>query len=474
MNWDELLAAIAEAQSLPTIEEMTAKLAEIADKVKAAIEQATEDSVEQAENVLNALAAAKEKINKRAKVYYLSQRANEFATAMRPTVPLTPPAPVQNAPQIREVKRPTNMYKDIEDARTVGYFLQFACGDRITSQRAEMQLQKRNFQVRTMTEGNNASAGLLVPEPMADAIWWMREQYGQARRLATVVNMSGPTMPLVKCIGDGNAYFVGETGATTASDLVFQNFTLVAKTLAAPYFYSRELDEDAIVPLADLVTQSLGQQFVEKEDSCYFIGDGTSTYGQMMGFTNIYRQILEAAGGTWTNDTHKANLGSLYVQATGTTPAGLTRTDLSAVTSRAARYAGVAFSWVMHPSIWADIVQPLIIAVGGATAGDIATGAEPRLFGYPVILSEAMPTSAAVTSNTVYILFGDFAKASWFGVRRDVTVESQSTGSNFSNRIVEVLGVQRFGTLIHDVGNYSTSATTRKRGAVAAISTRNS
>jgi HK97 family phage major capsid protein len=478
MTWEDILSAIQAVQSLTTVEEMAAAIAQIESDIAALLETSTnaeEPEAELAKADGVELALSKVKANVRAKVD-LAKRAKEaVARRQSATIAAAPIATATTTPEVRtKPGKRSRVFKSDEDAYVVGLFLRTLHPDHMVARDAEQRLQERGLNVRTMNSGNNASLGLLVPDQMQQAIWDLQEDAGGvARRVANVINMTGPTYSFIKNLHGAEAFPIGEVGAPTSSEISLSTLTMTAKTWGALSYYSKELEADAMASVADLITQDFARQFAVKEDDCYFNGTGTGTYHGNVGCLPIYRHILEAAGGTWTNDTHKGYLGSLYVQPGTNTVAGLVVSDLSKAESKLARYPGIAPIWMMHPTVAFDVIRPLFQAAPGNDASFYQNGTELRINGYPVELVEAMPEAAGVAGNTPYILFGDAGLATNFGVREEVSIESQSSGTNFENRIVSVLGTERFGVLVHDAGNYSASAATRKRGALVAITTKN-
>jgi HK97 family phage major capsid protein len=96
---------------------------------------------------------------------------------------------------------------------------------------------------------------------------------------------------------------------------------------------------------------------------------------------------------------------------------------------------------------------PLMLASGGVTASEVATGAvwkNPVFLGYPVRISQKMPSSQA--NSQVPCFFGDLALAAMFGDRRSTTI-AMSEHSAFDTDEIAIRGSQRFDINVHDVGN---------------------
>jgi HK97 family phage major capsid protein len=59
-------------------------------------------------------------------------------------------------------------------------------------------------------------------------------------------------------------------------------------------------------------------------------------------------------------------------------------------------------AWMMHPSIWAAI-RKLNDSTGRPLVGEVTTGANLNLLGYPVVLTNGMDSTIASTKKTVLV-----------------------------------------------------------------------
>jgi HK97 family phage major capsid protein len=282
--------------------------------------------------------------------------------------------------------------------------------------------------------------------------------------------MGSDTRHILKEVSGNDTYFVGEGVAPSASDLAWTNLTLSAKTLAVLTKYSKQLGEDATVSIADEITNWAAYKLAQREDECGFVGDGTSTYGGIIGATYKYRKLLEDGGGTWATDADKAKLGSAVV-ASGTTWSAITLADIISMIGKVANYPGTNNAFHCTPQFYWNVVYNLAIAKNGTTGTEVVNGVpQQTLMGYPVVLNNVMAKATAI--NQVPLLFGDVSASSYFGDRRGITIET-SEHADFAARLVSVLVTERFDIINHDFGNYNATASLQKAGAMVGLITQN-
>ena len=361
----------------------------------------------------------------------------------------------------------SRFYNSNEEAYKVGMFLKAISGKGSTD--AENWLRDRGFEFKTLTSSNNASAGILVPEEMDDAIIKLRAQYGVATQLAQVVSVTSDTYKTRKIVSGNAAFAISEGAAITTSDPVYKHLTLSPKLWGARTQYYSTLGEDAIINIVDELTEEHGRAHAVKMDEAYFNGDGTSTYGGIVGVASVWRKLVEDNGGTWTDDTNKGYLGGAVV-ASGTTWSSITDDDISKLIARVESYPGINPVFTCTSQFYWEVLHTLAMNAGGTTGSETVNGVPRQIFyGYPVIINNAM---AKVTgTDQVPLLFGDFTQGSMIAERRGATIE---TDKNITTQVEEVVSTMRYDALVHDYGNYNATASSRTLGAIAALITQNS
>jgi len=326
-----------------------------------------------------------------------------------------------------------------DNAYLSGMFLVAALGNprHAGTQRAAQWCAEHRVQVT----GTVAGGGALVPSPLENTIIDLRNSYGVARQECRIVPMSSDTLTIPRRADGLTAEFVGEESAITASDKTWNNVQLTAKKVATLTRVSSELMEDAVISIADDLADEAAWAFAKKEDECLVDGDGTSTYGGMVGFRtkmidgNHAGSTMDATGG----DDNFVELISA---------------DLAALTAQLPDYAEGRAKWYMSRYAWGACCVRLLAAMAGATMHDVVSGVRrPEYLGYPVVIVNAMPGYTATNWNGgVMIAFGDMRQAATLGDRRGITVKvDESRFLEYDQAAVRV--TERFDIVVHDIGD---------------------
>ena len=305
------------------------------------------------------------------------------------------------------------------------------------------------LQQRVMTGDVDSAGGFLVPVEMEQSIIDLRENYGLARQLTRRRPMASDTKSVPKRTGGVTAYFIEEDNAgITASDKSWGNVNFVAKTLAALTLISENLEEDSIVDVVDDLAMEQAYAFATKEDQCWLIGDGTSTYGGMTGLLTLFNATAYA---------------SRITAASGhDTFAEYDNVDLSSAMAGVADFPGLNPVWLASKTFAENVFGRLKRTAGGNNGGDLDKRARIGYGGYDGYTSEIMPKDGTQAVTTVEALFGDFSKSSSFGDRRGIMIKVLR--ERYAEKLqVGIRGHERFQIVNHDLG------TTTVKGPVAAL-----
>ena len=310
----------------------------------------------------------------------------------------------------------------------------------------------RGIVTKAHVENVNSAGGFLVPEEFSDTLISLREEYGVFRRNAQLEPMASDTKRIPKRSATLTANFVGEATAGTESTQTFQQVNLVAKKLMVLTSISNELSEDSLVNLGDSVSGEIAYSFARREDECGFIGDGTSTYGGIVGAIHALNDVSSNAGVTTADSA--ANIDTL---------GELALSDILDVMALLPNYADSPnCKWYMHKSIYAGTVQAMIYEAGGTSARERAEGVQGSSFlGYPVEYVQVMPSSSTADGDSATplnypILFGDLRMAAAMGDRRQNTISFSDSALNaFEQDEIVVRGTERFDINFHSPGTSS-------------------
>ena len=324
---------------------------------------------------------------------------------------------------------------------------------------------------KAMTEAVGSAGGYLVPDVFVPDLIRIVEQYGAARAILRATSMTRDSIMVPRRTAGLTAYYVAEGTAPTVTTPAVDLVNLVAKKLAVLGYHSSELDEDSAVDIGNLMAQEIALAFAYQEDLAVFLGDGTSTYGGIRGITRKFRDIIEAAGGTWTTDAHRLYLPTLC-NGTGNLWSEFTLADFYPVIGNLnSTYDGPQCAWVCHRTFYWTVMARLAFAAGGVPALEIFNGvARPMFLGYPVVYAQVLPSTDS--GSQIACLFGDFNAACKFGDRRSMTI-AQSDQFLFSTDQIAIRGTERYDFNCHDLGTANSSAASREAGPLGALASLN-
>jgi HK97 family phage major capsid protein len=291
--------------------------------------------------------------------------------------------------------------------------------------------------LKAQGEGVDSAGGYLVPEELMANIIVLRELFGVFRQQCQVVPMGSDTLNWPRRTGGLTAFFTGENQAATESQASWDNVNLTAKKAAVLTRMSTEIEQDAVVAIADWLVGEMAYAFASKEDDCGFNGDGTSTYGGMRGTTFIA-----------TDGNHTA--GKI---AGGSTFAATTLAQLTALMGLLPQYAYPGAKWYMSQQAFYSIIANLLAAAGGNRLDILSEGVQKRLLGFDVVIAQKLPIVQPATTKAM-LHFGDLSKAAMMGERRGVTIK-RSDHRYFENDQIGLLGTERFDVNVHDIGDTS-------------------
>lgn len=327
----------------------------------------------------------------------------------------------------------TTVFASQQDAHDTGMFL---AASLFGSRKAERYCEQHNLISNAMTGGNDLYGGSLVPEQMESTLVSLREQFGIFRQESTVVPMSSDSLIIPKSVGELTSYYVSEMSSITPSDMTLIQLRLTARKLATLTAISSELNEDAIVSMAETLTRSIAYSFALKEDQAGFLGDGTVTHGGIMGLANTL-----AAGSTQTATAR-------------TTFGALTMADFEGCVGRAKLWAGSSPKWYISQQGWANSMQRLLNAAGGNDLSLLAMGPTKMFMGFPVITTQVLPSALTGTTGTLACFFGDLRQGTYMGSRRGVTVATDPS-LYFNQDALAVRATERYDINVHDRGDAS-------------------
>jgi HK97 family phage major capsid protein len=297
------------------------------------------------------------------------------------------------------------------------------------------------------SESINSAGGFLVPDVLTSAIIDLREEYGVARRECDVVPMTSDNLSIPKRAGGLQAFFVGESSEITDSTAAWDLVSLVVKKLAVLTRMSSELNDDAVISMAEQLTSEIAFAFAMGEDSALWNGDGTSPYGGIVGI----RTKLTAASGL-------AGAVAAATAAHDTFPE-LDASDVQQLMAALPEQFDANAKWYCSGKCWGTVFARLLMAATGNAAVDLSAGLKRQYMGYPIVTSPKMPANNATDyTGLAMILFGNMRMAAKFGSRRGMTIQLLKELYAASDQIA-LKFTERFDINVHGLGTTAATGT---------------
>lgn len=330
--------------------------------------------------------------------------------------------------------RPLKAYDNSHDGERNAYIAGHVALAMMGRQGSHEFLSSHGLVQNAMSTNDGLKGGFLVPEEMSQAIVRLRDERGVFPRFANVFPMGSEVAMINRVIGDVTAYWVGEGKEVTLSDAELGQAKLVASNLATLTKISKDIDEEAIVSIGDLITTSAGYAMADKIDDAGFNGDGTSTYGGVKGLANA---LVAAA----TVDAASGNVSA----------ATLDLADFEKVVGTLPEYGSTAGPrWYMSKTAYWNSARRLMNAAGGNTIETLGGVYEPMFMGYPVTYVQVMPAGTAVSQIVAY--FGHLELGATLGTRRGVSF-AVSTERYFETRQLGIMVDQKVAINVHETGD---------------------
>jgi HK97 family phage major capsid protein len=306
-------------------------------------------------------------------------------------------------------------------------------------------------------EANNVDGGFLVPPQFDNELVWLREQFGVFRRNAGRKIMSSDSLSFSRKTSSHTAVWNGEGTTNSTTKMQFDQIQLFAKKLRVDGYLTKELSEDAAIALGDEAARDISEAFALAEDRAGFIGDGTSSFGGIVGLQNAFLNLGSIANSAGISDAAAADWNSVTIA------------QLMAWFSLLPVYAETNAKIYCHSRFYYQILERLQATGGGNAMVDLATGQSIRQFlGHPVEFTQVLPSAAVADVPVAY--FGDLSRAAYFGDRRGITFQTTDVGGNaWENDEIAYKATERCDINVANIGNNSATAAERVAGPLVAF-----
>ena len=321
------------------------------------------------------------------KAEILAKREAEAKAAVQP------PVFEAQQPKLEEVKevipataksQKSKVFASSEDAYTAGMYLAALGGDH----------KAKDF-MAAQSGGTDNKGGFAVPSVLSNQLINLVEEAGVARQYCQRIVMSSDNWSVPKVTAQASISYPSEGSALGESDVTFSQVSLSAKKMAALVKMSTEISEDAVISMVDTITQSLALSMATAEDDNLFNGVASAINANGI------------AGDASVDDTNVASAGALAL------------TDLTAcATGIGNPIRGASNAWYINPVVYHGQIRDLVNAAGGNTIQILEGGQQQSLLGYPVVLTNILPSAPA--SGELVAVFGDLRLGCYFGDRRSL------------------------------------------------------
>lgn len=273
---------------------------------------------------------------------------------------------------------------------------------------------------KALSEGTTTAGGFLVPEEFRLAVIRVAEEYGLIRRLANVFPTGLDTINLAASNAENTVAWISENSIITETTASFTSPTIAIKKLAGITAMSKELFNDEKANLLSFISGVFGEDIAKKEDQAGLIGDGTSTYGSQTGLLNV------------------SGINALAAPSGATSYFDFTADDYLDTIFQSAMTGGSRSggAFVMHPIVFSKLRKVKTSGSGEYVVQmPTAPGVPPSIWGYPIEVSEVMPSTDAAA--TKFVGFANFRRHCYFADRQSMELTIGTEGTVGSNNLFE-------------------------------------
>ena len=248
------------------------------------------------------------------------------------------------------------------------------------------------------TSGVGSVDALMVPVFGTDVIR-LFNSFGKMASVANVVTMTDSNeFTRIRNLTETIAVsYPPEVTQVTSTDADLRLYTARTKQAMLRSVVSLTALRYSRLSLADEIARTFANSFQRAEDNAAINGDGTSSFGGIVGLDTQFRAL-------GLNNTGGRVLG-------GGNWAAYTRAVFETALSRAPAYANEAgLYWACCNAFFEGVMKPIARAAGGNAVDDISnwSGNGAKFLGRPVILSEVINSNADTGTSTIDCYLGNF------------------------------------------------------------------
>lgn len=300
---------------------------------------------------------------------------------------------------------------------------------------------------KALGSGVPGSGADLVVSAFSNDIIDVLKEVGIARKLISFQTLSAEQTSIFKRGARPTIYASGQNPANgiTTSDAGTQQVRVNVTDFFGLTYASRSWFEDTAIDAADFIANAHIEAHAETEDECLINGDGSATYGGIVGavtgLTSIASNagVIVGSGNAWSELSYEDHLKTM-------------------TSTRQTRGRGREVG-VCHKTYFGQVLVPLQADAGSgqrqvAFFNEDGTGG--TFAGRDIVFHPGMPSTEA--NSQIPFLFGDFDAAFAVGERRAVEIASDES-TRFEYDQIAFRSKHRFDMQFHDAGTSSEAGT---------------
>lgn len=385
---------------------------------------------------------------------------------------------MSNQPEVIAVSAKTKFFKNQKSALIFGHSLAAVFGG---NQKSASWLADNGYRTKAevQLESVNTQGGYLVQPEVAPEIVDLILEFGSFTRWANHKVMSSDTMLVNKLNSIPTVYAIDENTSIDVSKITWKQYALTAKKWGTVCRITMELNDDALINMADEVASEISKAIAFHQDICGWLGSGgavttlDSTDYYTGGITGVITKLLS----TWTTANTYASLVTDHPGIVGANTTGgwlgVAIGDFASMIGNVpvlARQVG-DLAWYTSQNFYGSVMQKLQAQAGGNTFVSVQDGAVQQMFmGYPVRVVNVFPTSSS--TNQIPCVFGSLGAAATVGYRKELEIlASNQAGDSFLTATTLFRGICRYDVNCHFLGDPNAVRPFPKAGGLIGLMT---
>ena len=339
------------------------------------------------------------------------------------------------------------MFGKPQTARAVALLaIMLTCLDaQMTARAADILKTDHKSVIETKAGTPHPGEAGLVPTIISDRVQFLVESSSAYASLAFKMPMTSDSLSFTRSKQSMRARKTKYRTTPTQQQANWSGINLQAEPYTILTSYPISLEEDALIPIGDMIGQDMGLGFALAYEENGLIGDGTAAYDNETGLCFMLKQGAYAASKITGSGTGWGN----GLSGGG----GIVEEDLLKMIGTA-RYVRPGMGrFICSPEFYWTVMVPIIINKGGVTVQMAEDGPRFMFQGVQVMISYSMPRVSG--SGQIACLYGDIGLSSTIGVRKVMTL-AQSREVFFTSQEVAVLASSRMAQANHTLGDATT------------------